>query len=61
MVRQCFVLTDLEQWMAKKYEHGGRSLVAHIEKDLFFFDVYPLLYLFIFGCTGSSLLHVGFL
>ena len=49
--------------MGKKYEHGGRSLVAHIEKDLFFFffDVYPLLYLFIFGCTGSSLLHVGFL
>ena len=47
MVRQCFVLTDLGHWMGKKYEHGGRILGTCTEKDLFFFDMYTLLYLFI--------------
>ena len=41
--------------------YGSWSKICILAQPLFFFNINLFIYLFIFGCVGSSLLCVGFL
>ena len=53
---------NLEQlWLHQGFNgKTGKTIVSMVFRNYFFFLI-DLFNLLIFGCTGSSLLHVGFL
>ena len=46
--------------LAKAQTHGIESTDQLIHSHLIFFYKFIYLFIFIFGCVGSSLLHAGF-